>query len=69
LPCARRNASVWIEQGAVEDWGVKVRVIDYIEKLCAKFQIQMFPDFGLFHHRKIEISQARTIDNVPARIA
>ena len=62
------NGSVGIENGVVGEWGVEIRVIDYIEKLRAKLQAKAIVDLYLFNQGKIKIRLSGTIDNIPARI-
>src|SRR6202035_1585954 len=61
-PCAANRRTVLIEKRVVGQRGVKVGMVEHIEKLGAELQIQVLLDFGVFEQRKIEVHQAGSVD-------
>src|SRR5580704_10894309 len=58
-----------IEECLVVDGGLKVRMIEHIEKLGAELQVQVLLDSIVLEHRKIEVYLARPVDVIAPRIA
>src|ERR1700730_15406438 len=66
---AANRRSVLAKERAVIDGRCKVGMIEYIEKLCAEFQLQVLLDLAILDEKKIDIYQAGAVDLVPTPVA
>src|ERR1700680_908157 len=62
--CRAIGRSVLIKQNVVDEWRVEIGVIEQVENLCAKLQVQTFSNCGVFDKGEVEVDQAGAVDFV-----